>query len=84
MSIEDGAVLTRELGMTGTNAEAMQLYQPNRIDRTAKIVLQSSANRELFHLRSEAEIRARFANRDEGDDRNRWLYSYNPLTVELT
>jgi len=30
------------------------------------------------------EIRARFAKRDEGDDRNRWLYSYNPLTVELT
>ena len=46
-------------------------------------MLQSSANRELFHLRSEAGIRARFANRDEGDDRNRWLYSYNPLTVEL-
>jgi salicylate hydroxylase len=46
-------------------------------------VLQSSANRELFQLKSEAEIRARFARRDEGDDRNRWLYSYNPLTVEL-
>ena len=34
--------------------------------------------------REEAEIRARFAKRDEGEDRNRWLYSYNPLTVELT
>ena len=43
--------------------------QPRRPHR-AKIVLQSSANRELFHLRSEAEIRARFAKRDEGDDRN--------------
>jgi len=47
-------------------------------------VLQSSANRELFHLKSEAEIRARFAKKDEGEDRNSWLYSYNPLTVELT
>ena len=84
MAIEDGAVLTRTLGMTSSIAEALQIYQRNRVDRTAKIVLQSSANRELFHLRSEAEIRARFANRDEGDDRNRWLYSYNPLTVELT
>jgi salicylate hydroxylase len=36
-----------------------------------------------FHLRSEAKIRARFAQRDEGDDRNRWLYSYNLLTVDL-
>ena len=28
-------------------------------------------------------IRAAFAQRNEGEDRNRWLYSYNPLTVEL-
>jgi len=83
MAIEDGAVLTRALGMTDDIAEALQIYQRNRVDRTARIVLQSSANRELFHLRSEAEIRARFAEKDEGDDRNRWLYSYNPLTVEL-
>ena len=61
MAIEDGAVLTRALGMTDSIAEALQIYQRNRVDRTAKIVLQSSANRELFHLRSEAEIRARFS-----------------------
>jgi salicylate hydroxylase len=84
MAIEDGAVLTRALGMTDSIPEALRIYQRNRVDRTAKIVLQSSANRELFHLRSEAEIRARFSKKDEGDDRNRWLYSYNPLTVELT
>lgn len=84
MAIEDGAVLTRALGMGNSIAEALQIYQRNRADRTARIVLQSSANRELFHLRSEAEIRARFATKDEGEDRNRWLYSYNPLTVELT
>ena len=83
MAIEDGAVLTRALGMTDSIPEALQIYQRNRVDRTAQIVLQSSANRELFHLQSEAEIRARFAKRDEGEDRNRWLYSYNPLTVEL-
>jgi len=83
MSIEDGAVLTRALAMTDSIAEALQIYQRNRIERTARIVLQSSANRELFHLRSEAEIRARFAKKDEGEDRNRWLYSYNPLTVDL-
>ncbi|MCX7314923.1 MAG: FAD-dependent monooxygenase [Alphaproteobacteria bacterium] len=83
MAIEDGAVLTRALGMTDSVAEALQIYQRNRVERTAKIVLQSSANRELFHLPSQAEIRARFSKKSEGEDRNRWLYSYNPLTVEL-
>jgi salicylate hydroxylase len=47
--------------------------QPLRVDRTARIV-------SWFHLPSVAEIPVRFAKRD---DRNRWLYSYNPLTVEL-
>jgi hypothetical protein len=28
-------------------------------------------------------MRDAFAKRNEGEDRNKWLYSYNPLTVEL-
>jgi salicylate hydroxylase len=84
MAIEDGAVLTRTLAMTDDVPQALQVYQRNRVDRTAKIVLQSSYNRELFHLPSVAEIRARFSKRDEGEDRNAWLYSYNPMTVALT
>jgi salicylate hydroxylase len=83
MAIEDGAVLTRALEMTDTIPEALKLYQRNRMERTARIVNQSNFNRSLFHLRSQAEIRAAFAKRDEGGDRNAWLYSYNPLTVEL-
>jgi salicylate hydroxylase len=83
MAIEDGAVLMRALDMKSDIAEALQLYQRNRIERTAKIVNQSAANRELFHLPSQAAMRAAFAKRDEGDDRNKWLYSYNPLTVPL-
>jgi salicylate hydroxylase len=70
--------------MTDSIAEDLQIYQRNRVARTARIVQISSDNRELFHLKSEAEIRARFATRDQGEYRNRWLYSYNPLTVELT
>lgn len=84
MSIEDGAVLTRALAMTDDVAEALQIYQRNRIDRTARIVRQSTENRALFHLGSQEAIRAAFSRRDEGKDRNAWLYSYNPLTVELT
>lgn len=83
MAIEDGAVLARALALKSDVAEALQLYQRNRIDRTARVVLQSTENRRLFHLHSEAAIRAEFAKRDEGKDRNKWLYSYNPLTVEL-
>jgi salicylate hydroxylase len=83
MAIEDGAVLARALAMTKSVPDALQIYQRNRIDRTARIVETSTANRRLFHLPSVAEMRAEFANRKEGEDRNAWLYSYNPLTVPL-
>jgi 2-polyprenyl-6-methoxyphenol hydroxylase-like FAD-dependent oxidoreductase len=83
MAIEDGAVLTRALDQADSVPEALQLYQRNRIDRTVRIINQSSAKRTLFHLRTVDEIRASFAQQDEGADRNAWLYSYNPLTVPL-
>lgn len=83
MAIEDAAVLTRALQMERSIPDALQLYQRNRIDRTARVVETSTFNRRLFHLPSVAEMRAAFANRKEGEDRNKWLYSYNPLTVEL-
>lgn len=83
MAIEDAAILTRSLLLAPSVFEALQLYQRNRVDRTARVVEQSSANRRLFHLPSVAEMRAAFANRSEGTDRNGWLYSYNPLTVDL-
>ncbi len=84
MAIEDGAVLARALRQESDIAAALDLYQRNRVDRTARIVEQSTENRRLFHLPSEAAIRAEFSRRNEGEDRNKWLYSYNPLTVPLT
>jgi salicylate hydroxylase len=83
MAIEDGAVLARALEREGSIAQALDVFQRNRVDRTARVVEQSNENQKLFHLHSAQEIRQRFAKRDEGSDRNRWLYSYNPLTVEL-
>src|SRR3954471_6518715 len=68
MAIEDGAVLTRALAMRDMIGDALQLYQRNRIERTSKIVATSTANRELFHLPSEAAIRAAFAKRNQGAD----------------
>lgn len=83
MAIEDGAVLSRALRQIDDIPEALDLYQRNRAERCARVVDTSDANRKLFHLDSVEEIRHYFATRDEGGDRNAWLYSYNPLTVEL-
>lgn len=83
MAIEDGAVLTRALRESGEIAEALQIYQRNRIERTSRIVTSSTANRDLFHERDQRKLRQAFANRDEGASRSAWLYSYNPLTVPL-
>ena len=84
MAIEDAAVLTRALQSTNVVADALQLYERNRIDRTSRIVKGADANRTLFHMRDQEKLRQAFAARDEGADRNAWLYSYNPLTVTLT
>lgn len=83
MAIEDGAVLMRALKQSPDIADALSLYERNRRDRAARVVDQSNDNRRLFHLKSVEQIRESFAKRDEGADRNAWLYSYNPLTVEL-
>ncbi|MEC8725867.1 MAG: FAD-dependent monooxygenase [Pseudomonadota bacterium] len=83
MAVEDGAILSRALEQNRDIADALQLYQRNRTDRTARVVNTSDANRKRFHLDSVEQIRKSFTNRDEGADRNGWLYSYNPLTVEL-
>ena len=83
MAIEDGAVLARALEREGSIAQALDVFQRNRVDRTSRVVAQSNENQKLFHLHSAQEIRQQFAKRDEGSDRNRWLYSYNPLTAEL-
>ncbi len=84
MAIEDGAVLARALRQESDIAEGLDLYQRNRVDRTARIVEQSTQNRWLFHLPSQEAMREEFSKRNQGEERNRWLYSYNPLTVPLT
>jgi salicylate hydroxylase len=84
MAIEDGAVLTRALQQCDDIGDALSLYERNRTARTARVVTTSAQNRGLFHQDRVEDIRRSFANRDEGADRNAWLYSYNPLTVPLT
>ena len=83
MAIEDAAVLTRALQAEADTATALQLYQRNRTERTARIVNESSANRELFHLPTVADLRDAFAKRDMNAERTAWLFSYDPMTVDL-
>jgi salicylate hydroxylase len=82
-STRRATLLTRALQSTEDATEALKLYERNRIERTSRIVKGSDANRTLFHLRDQKQLRQAFARRDEGADRNAWLYSYNPLTVKL-
>ncbi|WP_170314840.1 FAD-dependent monooxygenase [Aquibium carbonis] len=83
MAVEDAAVLARALLRTSDVAAAIALYQANRVDRTARIVNESRANRALFHLPDVAALRAAFAKRDMNAERSAWLFSYDPTTVEL-
>ncbi len=83
MAIEDGAVLARALRQCGDVADGLKLYERNRTARTARVVNTSSGNRGVFHQEKVEDIRRAFANRDEGADRNAWLYSYNPMTIDL-
>jgi salicylate hydroxylase len=83
MAIEDGAVLARSLEAKRDVSDALQLYQRNRIGRTAKIVNGSTANRDLYHASDQNRIRAHFEHRDEAASRNSEIYAYNPLTVSL-
>jgi len=83
MAIEDGAVVARALQQEEDVGDALDLYQRNRLQRTARIVNESSANRNMFHLPSETALRAAFAQRDMNAERTAWLFSYDPMTVEL-
>ena len=60
-----------------TQAATRLVRQSLRTTELVQIVNQSTANRALFHLRTVDKIPASFANRDQGADRNAWLYSYN-------
>lgn len=83
MAVEDAAVLARAVQSEADAPSAIELYQRNRVDRTARIVNESSANRELFHLDTTQALREAFAKRDMNAERSAWLFSYDPVNVPL-
>lgn len=83
-AIEDGAVLARALEGSGNVAEALQLYQRNRVDRAARIVNESTAHGGLYHMEDMNRMRRAFEDKNIAKERADWLYNYDPLTVPLT
>ncbi len=83
MAIEDSAVLARCLEDDSSVPDALQRYQRNRLDRTARIVNESIDNRWLYRIEDEGEMRKVFKEKDMSRSRSEWLYSYDPLTVPL-
>ncbi len=83
MAIEDAAVLTRCLDTFDSIEEALDVYQRNRIPRASRVVDESTDNARLYHLGSEEMFRAAFGSRKLGAERNKWLYNYDALSVEL-
>jgi len=83
MAIEDAAVIARCLQDSSNVPDALQLFQRNRMERTAKVVLGSTHSRGLYRIEDVAEMRAAFADQDLTKSRAEWLYSYDPLSVAL-
>ena len=84
MAIEDAAVLMRVFDEFDDTATALKAYEQARIDRTARIVNESSEHTRLFHFQTHEEFREAFGRKDPSKDRGLWLYNYNPLSVSLT
>jgi salicylate hydroxylase len=84
MAIEDSAVLARCLAEGFDEVpEALQRYQRNRLDRTARIVNGSTESRGLYRIEDVAAMRQAFAEKNLTKSRDQWLYAYDPLTVPL-
>lgn len=83
MAIEDGAVLARALQETASVPEALQLYQRARVERCARVVTESREHGGLYHIVDPREMKKAFAERNIAQERERWLYNYDPLTVPL-
>ncbi len=83
MAIEDGAILARALESADTVASGLDVYARSRYARTARVQTGSDELGKLYHLRTEAELRAGFATRDIAKERGEWLFSYDPLTAPL-
>lgn len=83
MAIEDGVILARALEETDSVTAALDLYQTNRYERTARVQTGSNEMAKLYKLSTIDEIEDGFSDFALHESRNDWLYGYNPLTEPL-
>jgi len=83
MAIEDAAVLARSLEGSDTARDAIELYQRNRTERTARIVNESTEHGGLYHIVDAEEMKRAFQQKNIAKERAEWLYNYDPLSVAL-
>ena len=83
MAIEDSAVLARCLSGDENITAALDRYQRNRAERTARIVNESTEHGSLYHITDAEEMKREFARRNITKSRAEWLYCYDPLHTPL-
>lgn len=89
MAIEDGRVLARALDQQSSVPAGLQLYQRNRLERTARIVNTSTAMGMVYHQPDADAFRTQFAAVREAASSgtsappDAWLGEYDANTVEL-
>ena len=64
-------------------ADGLQVYQRARMERTAKVVTESTAQAGIYQIADEAEMKRMFEQKNLAKERSLWLYNYDPLTVPL-
>ena len=75
--------VARALDGAASIPEALQVYQRARIDRTARVVTESTEHGGLYHIVDPEEMRRAFEKKNLAKERAEWLFSYDPLTVPL-
>ena len=83
MAIEDAAVFARCLEQCEDITSTLNLFQRNRLDRTARIVNGSTHSRGLYRIEDVQAMRDAFHEQNLTQSRADWLYSYDPLSVAL-
>ena len=84
LAIEDARILQRALDQQENLADALDLYQRNRMARTAKVQRSSRQLGQLYHIKSSLIQKAAFAGlKLMGGSKEDFLPEYNANSVEL-
>jgi len=84
LAIEDGRILQRAFAQSKDVNDALQLYQRNRINRTARVQRASAKFGTIYHLQSSMARKLAFAGiKVFGGKQESFLPDYNANTVSL-